>query len=277
MRKLQLKFTKLFTVLLAFIFVLSACSTTKKEESKKEEQKKMEMTLKGELNVFAAVSMTDALNEIKAEFEKNYPDVKIKMNLDSSGKLQKQIEEGAPCDVFISAGKKQIKSLEEKGLLDNGTIKDLLENKLVLIKNAKAETSIKSLADIKDGKELIIGDDHVPAGQYAKAYFEKKGILADVEKEVSKAKNVREVLAQVVEGARPFGMVYKTDAVTELNKNTIVVVEEINSDDIGQKILYPMAMIKAIKNKELAEEYMKFLTSPEAVKAFEKQKFEVIK
>lgn len=277
MFKLQKKFIKLFSVLLAFIFVLSACSTTKKEEPKKEEPKKMEMALKGELNVFAAVSMTDALNEIKAEFEKKYPDVKIKMNLDSSGKLQKQIEEGAPCDVFISAGKKQIKALEEKGLLDNGTIKDLLENKLVLIKNAKAESNIKSLADIKDGKELIIGDDHVPAGQYAKAYFEKKGTLADIEKEVSKAKNVREVLAQVVAGARPFGMVYKTDAVTELNKNTIVIVEEIKSEDIGKKILYPMAMIKAVKNKEVAEEYMKFLISEMAVKAFEKQKFEVVK
>lgn len=275
MKKLN-KFIKVFSVIFAMMFVLSSCGNTN-QTTKKEEPKKVEKKLEGELNVFAAVSMTDSLNEIKAEFEKKFPGVKIKMNLDSSGKLQKQIEEGAPCDVFISAGKKQVKALQEKGLLEDSTIKDLLENKLVLIKNAKAETSIKSLADIKDGKELIIGDDHVPAGQYAKKYFEKKGILADVEKEVSKAKNVREVLAQVVEGARPFGMVYKTDAVTELNKNTIVVVEEINSDDIGQKILYPMAMIKAIKNKELAEEYMKFLTSPEAVKAFEKQKFEVIK
>lgn len=275
MKKLN-KFIKVFSVISAMMFVLSSCGNTN-QTTKKEEPKKVEKKLEGELNVFAAVSMTDSLNEIKAEFEKKFPGVKIKMNLDSSGKLQKQIEEGAPCDVFISSGKKQVKVLQEKGLLEDSTIKDLLENKLVLIKNAKAETSIKSLADIKDGKELIIGDDHVPAGQYAKKYFEKKGILADVEKEVSKAKNVREVLAQVGEGARPFGMVYKTDAVTELNKNTIVVVEEINSDDIGQKILYPMAMIKAIKNKELAEEYMKFLTSPEAVKAFEKQKFEVIK
>lgn len=275
MKKLN-KFIKVFSVIFAMMFVLSSCGNTN-QTTKKEEPKKVEKKLEGELNVFAAVSMTDSLNEIKAEFEKKFSGVKIKMNLDSSGKLQKQIEEGAPCDVFISAGKKQVKALQEKGLLEDSTIKDLLENKLVLIKNAKAETSIKSLADIKDGKELIIGDDHVPAGQYAKKYFEKKGILVDVEKEVSKAKNVREVLAQVVEGARPFGMVYKTDAVTELNKNTIVVVEEINSDDIGQKILYPMAMIKAVKNKELAEEYMKFLTSPEAVKAFEKQKFEVIK
>lgn len=217
------------------------------------------------------------LKKLKLILKKKYPEVKINYNLDSSGKLQKQIEEGAPCDLFISAGKKQIKALEEKGLLENSTIKDLLENKLVLIKNTKMDSSVKTLADIKDGKELIIGDDDVPAGQYAKKYFDKKGILSNIEKEVSKAKNVREVLAQVVAGARPLGMVYKTDAVTELNNKSIEILEEVKFEDIGQKILYPMAVIKSSKNRELTEVFIKFLTEESSVKAFEKQNFEVLK
>lgn len=267
---------KVFSVIFSIVFVLSACGVS---NPNKVEQKKVEVTNKisGEINVFSAVSMKNALEEIKINFEKKYPEVKINYNLDSSGKLQKQIEEGAPCDLFISAGKKQIKALEEKGLLENSTIKDLLENKLVLIKNTKMDSSVKTLADIKDGKELIIGDDDVPAGQYTKKYFEKKGILSNIEKEVSKAKNVREVLAQVVAGARPLGMVYKTDAVTELNNKSIEILEEVKFEDIGQKILYPMAVIKSSKNRELTEVFIKFLTEESSVKAFEKQNFEVLK
>ena len=116
------------------------------------------------VNVFAAASLKNAMDEIILEYNKANPDVKINLNTDSSGKLQTQIEEGFACDIFFSAGKKQMEKLKEEGHIKDGTDVDLLHNKLCIVAPKDSDTKVTGIANIKEAKSISIGETNVPAG-----------------------------------------------------------------------------------------------------------------
>ena len=148
------------------------------------------------LNISAAASLQEAMVELEEKFKEIEPNVKLQVNLGASGALQQQIEEGAPCDVFISAGEKQMTALEQKGLLLEGTNKTLLTNDLVLV---EAEgTEIKDLDKLTtyDINKIAIGEpESVPAGKYAKEVLDNTNLYDKVKDKLVLAKDVKEVLA----------------------------------------------------------------------------------
>ena len=228
-----------------------------------------------ELNISAAASLKDALMEMQPEYEKSN-NVKLILNFAASGTLQKQIEEGAPSDVFISAGKKQVDALEEKGLIVKESRKDLLGNSLVLIVAEEAKDKILKIEDIgkaETGKISIGAPESVPAGSYAKESLESLNMWKDIEPKLVLAKDVRQVLTYVETGEVDAGIVYSSDAAL-LKKGAIVGAFPADSH---KPILYPAALINESKQKEAAKNFLDFLSSDKAAEAFSKYGFEVLK
>ena len=171
-----------------------------------------------ELYVSAAASLTDAVTELNQIFNEVHPEVELVVNYGSSGKLQQQIEEGAPADVFVSAGQKQMNALEEQNLVDTDSRIDLLENKVVLIQPATAEHELASFEDVlnDDIKMIAIGESSVPVGQYTEAIFTNLGIWDQVQTKANFGQDVRNVLAWVETGDADCGVVYATDAASPI-------------------------------------------------------------
>ena len=173
-----------------------------------------------EVVVFAAASMTETLEELADKYEADHPTVKLTYNFDSSGTLKTQIEEGAACDLFISAAQKQMNGLEEGGYIDSDTRIDLLENKVALCVAENSDSGIKSYDDMKDHLEsgdvlMAIGNEDVPVGQYTQKIFTYYGLdeAALNDKGVlTYGSNVKEVTTQVAEGTVDCGIIYQTDA-----------------------------------------------------------------
>jgi molybdate transport system substrate-binding protein len=226
---------------------------------------------KNMIQVSAAISLKDALAVLKEIYEKKKPDVAIRFNLASSGMLQKQIEEGAPVDLFISAGKKQMDELAAKKLIVPETRSDLLGNELVLIISKEKKGAIKSFADLADKAQSIsIGQpETVPAGKYGKETLSNLKLWAAVEKKIMFAKDVRQVLSYVDSGNVDAGLVYQSDTLAMKSG----VVAAMAPKGSHSPILYPMALIKDGKNKAAAGKFMEFLKSAEAAKVFAKYKF----
>jgi molybdate transport system substrate-binding protein len=225
-----------------------------------------------ELNISAAVSLKDALNEIQANYQKKNPNVKLVYNLGASGTLQKQIEQGAPADIFISAAPKQMNELEAKNLINKATRKNLVENKLVLIVPSNSTLGLSKYEDLtKDNvQKFSIGEPSVvPAGQYAQEVLKKLGLWDTVQSKLVMAKDVRTVLAYVETGNVEAGIVYKTDAVSS-NKVKIAAEAPAGSH---QPIVYPVALLANSKQQKAAEDFAAFLTTPESAAVFEKYGF----
>ncbi len=223
------------------------------------------------IRISAAMSLRNALAALKTTYEKMVPDVRLEINYASSGLLQKQIEQGAPADIFLSAGKKQMDELESKGLLLPGTRSNLLGNALVLIVPKEKKSQIKSFADLVDKAQSIsIGQpETVPAGKYAKETLISLNLWEKLEKRIMFAKDVRQVLAYVESGNVDAGLVYQTDTVV-LKSGVVVTAAPAGSHSA---IVYPMAVIKDSKNRSAAEKFMTFLKSANAAKVFEKYRF----
>ncbi len=223
------------------------------------------------LLISAAASLKDILEEIKPLYQQNKPNVKISYNFGSSGALQQQIEQGAPADIFISAAKKQVDALEQKGLLVAGTRNIIAKNRLVLVvpKNSVGITSFYSLQDAKV-KKISIGEPRsVPAGQYAQQVLEKLKIWNQVKPKLVFANNVRQVLASVETGNAEAGLVYVTDAKIS-NKVKIVVAAD---EKYHSAIIYPLAVVKRSKNLAAAKEFSQFLSSEQTKTVFKKYGF----
>lgn len=223
------------------------------------------------LIVSAAASLKDILEEIKPLYQQNKPNVKISYNFGSSGALQQQIEQGAPADIFISAAKKQVDALEQKGLLVAGTRNIIAKNRLVLVvpKNSVGITSFYSLQDAKV-KKIALGEPRsVPAGQYAQQVLEKLKIWNQVKSKLVFANNVRQVLASVETGNAEAGLVYVTDAKIS-NKVKIVVAAD---EKYHSAIIYPLAVVKRSKNLAAAKEFSQFLSSEQTKTVFKKYGF----
>ena len=225
-----------------------------------------------ELNISAAVSMKDALAEIQTNYQKKAPHVKLVYNLGASGSLQKQIEQGAPADIFISAAPKQMNELEAKNLVIKATRKNLLENKLVLIAPKDSTLSISKLEDLQNDtvKQISIGETKVvPAGQYAEQALKKLGVWDKVQRKIVFAKDVRTVLTYVDTGNVDAGLVYKTDAAASKK----VKILAIAPDGSHAPIIYPAAVLTGTKNQKAAEEFLSYLAGPEGKSVFEKHGF----
>jgi molybdate transport system substrate-binding protein len=228
---------------------------------------------KTSLSVSAAASLQSALEEIQPLYQKTKSNHEIRYNFGSSGALLQQIQQGAPADIFISAGKKQIDALEQQGQLVAGTRSNLAGNRLVLItpKNGPAITALNQLMN-SNVKRISIGEPRsVPAGQYAEQTLRKVGIYDQVKSKFVLANNVRQVLAAVESGNADAGFVYVTDAKISDKVNTALTVDEKDH----AAIVYPMAVIQRGKNTEAAKEFMQFLTSPEAQMILRKNGFTV--
>ena len=242
----------------------------------------MSASAQTEVIVFAAASMTETLTQIKDLYEEANPDITLTYNFDSSGTLKTQIEEGADCDVFISAGQKQMNELdisvgEEKNPDQLDFVKedsriDLLENKVALVVpegNPKGIESFDGLADLlKDGEVLLaMGNSDVPVGQYTQkilAYYElNEEELANAGK-ITYGTNVKEVTTQVVEGSVDCGVVYGTDAFSA----GLPVIDSASAEMCGQ-VIYPAAVMKNSANPEAAQAFLDYLTGDEAMAVFE--------
>ncbi len=219
------------------------------------------------ITIAAAASLKNCIDdELIPMFNDKYPNIKVQGTYDSSGKLQSQIEEGAEIDVFISAAKKQMNELNEKGLIEENSIVELLDNKVVLIVPKGSTKEIKSFNDILKSDKIAIGDPaSVPAGQYAKELFENLKIWDEVSKKSSLGTNVTEVLNWVSEGSADSGVVYSTDATSN---DKVEVVLEAPEGSVS-KVIYPIGIIKASKNKVESKNFTDFLQSDEAIKVFE--------
>lgn len=244
---------------------------------------------KTEIVVFATASMTETLNEIKDLYEAKNPDVKLVFTFDSSGTLKTQIEEGAHCDIFISAANKQmdqidITSDEEKNpdRLDyvlEGTRINLLENKVVLAvpdENPKNITGFMDLATKLQSEDILlaVGNADVPVGQYSSkilTYFDlNEDELANAGK-ITYGTNVKEVTTQVKEESADCGIIYETDA-----KSAGLKTVDSASEEMCGKVLYPAAVLNISENETVAKDFLKFLQSDEARKVFETIGFTVL-
>ena len=249
----------LSTILLAAVLLaLSACGGGK--------------TQNVELTVFAAASMTETLNEIKTTYEKDNPGVTITYNFDSSGTLLTQIQEGAECDLFISAAPKQMNALDETGSLADGSRIDLLENKVVLCVpegNPAGVESFDALAQgLKDGTVLLaMGNSDVPVGQYTQKIFDYYGLN---EEDLAAAgcltygTNVKEVTTQVSEASVDCGVIYCTDAFSA----GLTVMDSATAEMCGQ-VIYPASVLKDSKNAEAAQAFLDYLTGDAAMAVFQ--------
>jgi len=229
---------------------------------------------KTDLTVSAAISLKDALDEIKQAYHGQHPEVTIATNYGASGTLELQIEQGAPVDVFISAAPKQMDDLAAKGLLLEGTRRDLVRNEVVLIVPKDSGAGVNSFQDLlKPGvKKVALGEPMaVPAGKYAQEVLTKLGVYDKVSTKAVLAKDVRQVLTYVEMGDADAGIVYKTDALTS-QKVRVVAEAPANSHS---PVLYPAAVIKDSKNRGAAQAFENFLGSPKAQAIFQKYGFTI--
>jgi molybdate transport system substrate-binding protein len=223
------------------------------------------------LLVSTAASLKEVMEEIKTNYQQSKPGVTINYNFGASGALLQQIQQGAPADIFISAGKRQVDTLEQSGQLVPGTRSILARNRLVLIvpKRTVGVTSFFSLT--KDNiKKIALGEPRsVPAGQYAEQVLQKLGIYNKVKSKFVYANNVRQVLAAVEAGNADAGLVYRTDAAISNKVKTVVAADE----KYHSPIIYPMAVLKRSKNVAAATEFIKYLSSEQAKAILKKYGF----
>ena len=294
---------RLLAILLALTLVLSmaACASApakaeentdapapaaQPEEKPAEEEKAPEEEAPAaepvELIVFAAASMTETLTEIGNKFMEQNPNVTIQFNFDSSGTLKTQIQNGAECDVFISAGQKQMNQLDKDASADvntegldfvlAGSRFNILENKVTLVVpegNPKNILSFDDLAaGLKDGSVLLaMGNSDVPVGQYTQKilkYYELDEDALAAAGCLTYGTNVKEVTTQVSEAVVDCGVIYCTDAFSA----GLTIVDYATAEMCGQ-VIYPAAVLNVSKNVETAQAFLDFCRTPEAAAVFE--------
>ncbi len=225
------------------------------------------------VTVFAAASMKTALDSANKAWGHE-----VTVSYAASSALAKQIESGAPADVFISADLDWMKYLSDRKLVKDDSRTNLLGNRIVLVapKDVAKPVDIKpgfDLAGLLKGGKLAMGEPKsVPAGKYGKAALEKLGVWSSVEKDVAGAESVRAALALVSRGEAPYGIVYQTDAAADPG----VAVVGTFPDDSHPPIIYPIAILSQSQSPE-AQAYLEFLRSPAAAAFFEGQGFTVLK
>jgi molybdate transport system substrate-binding protein len=228
-----------------------------------------------DLTLSAAVSLKGALEEIVHLYGVEHPGVTVHFNLGASGTLQRQIEQGAPVDIFISASPKEMDSLESQGLLLPGTRKNLAKNSVVLIVPAGA-SQISGFSDLVKPavRSIAIGEPQtVPAGRYAQEVLTHLNLYDQLKPKLVLAKDVRQVLTYVETGNADAGIVYATDAKISQKVSVIATAPQ----DSHSRVLYPGAVLKNSANPAVAKTFLEFLAGDKARAAFEKFGFVTIR
>jgi molybdate transport system substrate-binding protein len=222
----------------------------------------------GELLVFGAASLTDALTEIARNHQPP-----VEFSFGASNDLARQIRAGAPADVFFSADVEQVAALEKDGLIVPSTRRDLLSNTLVVIVPKDSTLKVTSAADLaKVAKLSLANPDGVPAGKYARAWLQSKGAWDEVADDVVPATDVRGALAAVASGNIDAGVVYRTDAA--ISKDVKIAYEVPRAD--GPPIVYALAAVAASKQPDEAAQLAAHLAAPAATKVYERFGFTVL-
>ena len=221
-----------------------------------------------DLTISAAISLKDSLDEIIQLYHSQLPDVSVHTNYGASGTLQRQVEEGAPVDIFVSASPDQMDALESKGLVLPGTRINLVKNSVVLIV-PKGKSSVAGFSDLSrpEVQHIAIGEPQtVPAGKYAQQILTHFGLYDQLKPKYVLAKDVRQVLTYVATGNADAGIVYSTDART----SDAVTVVTTAPEDSHSPVIYPAAVLKSTKNPEAAKALLQFLSGAKARQVFEK-------
>ena len=281
------KRVRLLMMMLVLLVVLVGCSAKESEANKakvsaspevaketKTPQAEPTETPKEKVNlqVFIAASLKNAMTEIQNNYEVLHPEVEITFNADSSGTLQKQIEEGAACDVFFSAAMKQMNVLNDGGYVLPDSILQLLENKVLLIKPVGGETAVTGFEDITKAANLALAGEDVPVGSYAREIFTSLGILDQVmAREINEGANVTAVLSAVSEGSNEVGVVYATDANSV--KDSVDIIAEAPAGSLEKPVVYPVGLIKNAEASDAettaAKEFVAYLQTEDAIKVLE--------
>ena len=249
---------KFFATILALMFVTGSVGVASADE----------------ILVSAAASLTDVLKEIGKSYQSKSKH-KILFTLGPANFLARQIDEGAPVDVFFSADLAQMDILDKKGRLEPGTRKNLLSNRLVMIVPADSKIALAAPKDLlkNEVKKIVLADPAaVPVGVYASEYLAEEGLWDKVKAKVVPVLDVRATLASVESGNVEAGFVYKTDAAIS---KKVKVVYEVPIQK-GPKIIYPVAIVKESKKKEVARDFMNFVLSSTGKLTFEKYGFVVL-
>jgi len=224
-----------------------------------------------ELLVSAAASLTDAMKEIGARYEKQTGD-KLMFNFGASSLLARQIEEGLPADIFVSADEMQMDRLEKAGRIEGGTRGDLLTNALVIVARKESPLQIKSVPDLASSNvsRIALADPQsVPAGIYARQLLANAGVWERVQSKILPTENVRAALAVVEAGNADLGIVYTTDAAASQATHVLFHAPA----ELSPKITYPAAVIANSAHLDGAKRFLTFLKSSEAAQVFQRAGF----
>ena len=240
-----------------------------------------------EIQVFIAASLNTVMQDVKAAYEAEHPNVTIVLNPDSSGKLLTQIEEGYECDVFFSAAQKQMNTLQDTdGLVVEGTRHNVVNNQVVVVTRKDSGTSVTGLADIGNAESIALADGSVPVGRYTRVAMAALGMLPETEDpsvyttqevsdalggvEISEQSNVSKVLAAVVEGSCEVGTTYYSD--TYGYEDQLDILEKVSYDLTGN-VIYPIAQVKNDQASDAqaaaAADFVEFVASDQMKPVFE--------
>lgn len=244
-------------IFLLIIYGITGCNSDKHNQPK--------------LHVSAAISVSDALTEIVAQFAKDQ-NISIHYNFGASSTLQRQIEKGASADIFISASPIQVNALKALGLLEDGSRMDVLTNRLVVVSHKNTKIDLTNITKLQDTsiKRIAIGHPEiVPAGNYTKEVLEHYGLWEKIKPKLILGTNVRATLAYLTSGNVDIAIVYETD--TKITNNVKVLFKI--PDDTHSKIVYPAVILKDSSKKVWADKFLTFLKEPIATNIFEKHGF----
>ncbi|TCP31579.1 molybdate transport system substrate-binding protein [Scopulibacillus darangshiensis] len=269
-----MKRTKLFVIFGLLSLMIAGCSNANDSSLGGDTAGKSTSNKGTEITVSAAASLTDALTKVIHQYEKQ-SNTTVHVNFASSGKLEKQIEQGAPTDVFLSASKSKMKALLKRNLIDKNHKADLLKNKLVLIIPKGSNKEIQSFADLKKQtiQKVAVGiPQTVPAGRYAKETLQTLHLWQPLQKKIVQANDVRQVLRYVEDGNVDAGIVYKSDALI----SDKVKIIKIAGESTHTPITYPVAVIAGTNHPKAAISFYKYLQTKRVLKLFDHYGFSSI-
>ncbi|WP_342418663.1 molybdate ABC transporter substrate-binding protein [Paenibacillus sp. FSL H8-0168] len=279
-----IKSSTVFVLVISIILLLSGCGTKQQLDSNvgsagqngssSQTSSKTAETI--ELTISAAASLTDALKEIQHSYESTHTGIQLNFNFGGSGALEKQIEQGAPSDLFLSASTKNMRSLVDQQLIDTKKQKTWLTNELVAVIPADGTMDIASVTDLtkREVKKVAIGiPESVPAGNYAQEALTKAKFWDTLQSKLVQAKDVRQVLQYVETGNADVGFVYKTDALTSQKAK---IAFEVNPKTYSP-VEYPIGIVKATKHIQEAEDFYAYLQSQESLNIMDKYGFTIPK
>ncbi len=253
---------------------------TEETEEAEAEEETAEVFEETEIQVFIAASLNTVMQEIASMYNEIQPNVTIRLNADSSGTLLTQIEEGYECDIFFSAAQKQMNTLEEDGLIVEGTRADVLNNQVVVITYAGSETSVTGLDNIGDAESIALADGSVPVGKYTREALISMGVLDGSKEaseytteevsealggvEISEQSNVSKVLEAVKEASCEVGTTYYSDT---YGYEDLVEILEVVSYDLTGDVIYPICQVQNDEADELqtaaAADFLAYILSDE--------------